>query len=518
MIKIKLPTPPKIKSTKIVNLFDNLGCEFSNEESKPLRFKTSEEILKQFFNTNNELTKSEINIIWSNLISGLESEEIFNHLLIKYFNNNSENSANKIVDSFTQSKLLLLFLDTLFILDNSNTNKYYISLKSYIFSDKDNIYNQISNIHNRYIDLETILEELGHSCYINKQTPMNKTNDFSFLLIDKTRTIIEIKIEEYFFETYYLKLSEKIKRLQKDNWYLNYFITVEENGIAQKKVVNRLERLLVLCNSHEDLKIIIPLISGKLTKLQGTARIVDVFPGLSNNALKIIKQFSKETQYQIFYKIAKILYENDNNLTYSIKTHAKMKDKDRLNSRVIQWQNYLKQIDEIQIFLPHEGKRLLANQVKNEEYKFLNNQIMQQIKTTNERTEIIFIRIKNILILEKFRGAGGENPSEIYENLPNEFYQILKSNNLNMVELKNYKEYKIYEIKHGFLWQTEATKLLNEKYSIKADNMNKLRRYLKDDNSFDAIADQPYHLSLKFLKENKDEIRGKTNIINCTKI
>lgn len=498
----KIISPPSITPNKIISLFNDLGCTL-NEKTKDelFNFPRADEVLYLFFKTGQMLSEVERNTVLSTLLFGLESEDIFNRYLAKYISDNFKTSSTKISKLLSQSGLSILFLDTLFLLDETELNHSNYKLRQYLLPENSD----------RYNSMDSTLESLAYLCCDEKYTPTQAIKNFRLMLTEKTRVIIAKKINTIFFNIYCDELNGNLK-LQKDVWYLKHFIVVEENGIANPEVVQRLEKILKLCSSSNEFELIIPLITDIIRKLLGTSRIDIVFPNISEEAIKIIKQFNKETQYQIFYNIAKVLYEHDEEISYSENTGG-LSDKNRLNSRVIQWMNYLNQIDEIYIFIPREGINKLKDWIERDIDYDLSDQIINQIKTINIDSELVIIKIGNIVLMERFRGHGGKSPTLVYSDLPDSFFDSIKNiNKFNEHEIQKFSEYKKYEIKHFFLWQTEATKLLNEKFNIKTDNETILKTVNIENNDFSATIPRSYRDSLYYLEQEKRRIPGGTNI------
>jgi len=512
-MKITIPNPPKVNPVNLIKLFEKIGCKQVGGDTLTFsKFKGIDELYYQYFKENKQFTNIEKNILWFNLALGLTSKGIYDDYLQKYLEDPSLNIVDILLGSMDETRFCLLFFDTLFILDKELLPSKMLKLKKYFFR-------KLSLNHNRYRNISClkIIDTLAQKCYIGKKYPSELTQLFPLLLTNNTKSIIINRIDFKFFNIYYENLSKGIKRLQRDKWYLHYFIFVENDGVANQTVVSRLEQLLELCDSNRDLELIIPIISDRINQIQGTRRLVDIFPEITEKSVQIIKRFSIEAQYKIFYKIAKMLYEHDSEISYSSKdSRVKTSDAIRLRSRVFQWINYLDQIEGIYIFLPIEGQELIKRLIQDDEYKFMSEQIINQIKTSNVSSEIVIIKLKNILVMETFRGHGDESRTSIYENVSDSMYKnIINIARLSSSFINNLVQFKSYEIKHGFLYQIESSKLLFEKFNIFVDKPSKIKRYDTNNSDFDSFITQSYQDSIKWLNQN--DIPGGTNIVNCSK-
>jgi len=344
----------------------------------------------------------------------------------------------------------------------------------------------------KFSSYKNISSELANVHFETLKDPSEVIDEYEMEFADITKEYLISFLTDEAFKIY-------IKRLKDDTLdhsnYLTYFIPIKETD--NEKQTKKMDELLIASKESEHFQ-------GKLVEyfqlynIPGTRSITHFFPNLSSEGISVFNKILKNIQFRYFEEVAKNIFEHDTTASDKLRRH--------LQSRTYFWKNYTDSIDEIKIFLPSKSLHMIQDYRSKDR---LPDSILNiEIGNTSIDTEIVFIFLKDLLIIEKFRGS--DNDAEVYKNVPDSLFnklsdwKFLGSNEISQINLIPYARFKINHKR--YLWQIETAKLLNEIFNIKIDDLNKfLVAVYNDHNNWDSLLTPipSYRDQLKKLRDEK---------------
>ncbi len=350
-----------------------------------------------------------------------------------------------------QQKLISGLTDTLEIYQPQNKQDY-ISLK---------IINLI--IQDNYLDLALLCLEgcvqpdrlLRQNClpnYFKSQTKINLVKEI---------------------QNHFTKALSKIDHLQSPQ--INFLIDIVEN-LSPKNQLVAVETLLLQIQ---------PSVAGNYPKLVDWVKqnyLLSTQNQLSTKGKQLFKKWLGAINYRNFAQLVDLLIER-----VSIDS---VEDK-QLTQRKIFWSNYSDRFTRIRILLPFSTIQRLNNDFNSES-------ITQLINDGSQSTEVVIIDFGDYLIVEFFRGKGGEvrvftKTKELEQELFDSEDMYLKKIRALSIEHTSIFDRCVY-------WQTEFAQLLETQEIFPNDYLD----YLQIEANQKGILYQPYNLpSLNLQQQNQ---------------
>lgn len=183
----------------------------------------------------------------------------------------------------------------------------------------------------------------------------------------------------------------------------------------------------------------------------------DLVPGISSLAIKSFEKLLGLVEFQYFELVAEIIHDQF--------LQKDQSEKNRLRNRTFFWMNYRDQISSIKIFLNTESAKKFRGNFSAYHAKFsVSERLLDNIGTTDFDSEIVLILLKDLLVVEFFRGSSHKT---ILIRSGNKFYpRLSKSDKLRRDVIRELEETADFRVHHGYLWQKALMNFLAEKIKI----------------------------------------------------
>lgn len=223
----------------------------------------------------------------------------------------------------------------------------------------------------------------------------------------------------------------------------------------RSRLVARSERAITAADIYSHLqKPILEYFDDKL----GIPPVWDRLPDISDRVVSIYQKLRGLVEFQYFELIAEMIYEN---------FLSDVSDKSRLKNRTIFWMNFRDQISRIKIFSNKKTiKYLRQNYAKlSSEYR-ISKKLLSDIGETEIDSEIVFILIGKVLIVEFFRGTSSMGQTCIIPNGVAVFKDIEKTVKLSELKLLALRRKATGLVKHLYLWQNALFNYMSDNLGI----------------------------------------------------
>jgi hypothetical protein len=268
---------------------------------------------------------------------------------------------------------------------------------------------------------------------------------------------------------------------------LSFLLNFSDSDIS--KLVTRAERVIVAADKHAHLqKPVLEYFDDKL----GIPPMWDRLPGIGDDVIIKYENLRGLVEFQYFELIAEIIYDK-------FLTTISDAEKTRLKNRTIFWMNYRDQISRIKIFSNKATIKYLRNHYTSlsKEYQ-ISKKLLTDIGETEIDSEVVFILIGEVLIIEFFRGTGIETQTSIIPNGKKIFNKIKNSSILTKLKILTLREKAICRVKHRYLWQNAMFNFMSENLDIQVNRNTVL---IPKSSSSDSLPGEREFNRVKLLKK-----------------
>jgi hypothetical protein len=185
-----------------------------------------------------------------------------------------------------------------------------------------------------------------------------------------------------------------------------------------------------------------------------------LLPGVTTEAIRAYERLCGLAEFQYFEVIAQAIYEN-----FRFENES---DRKRLRNRTFFWMNYRHKISAVKIFLTEESYKVITSRFDyyNEKY-FITEELLGKCGKTILNTEVVFLLIKDVVVIEFFRGSNWD--TQVLDNGVKRFANIRLLRELRRGYLQQYTQAADYFVCHKYLWQNALMNVLLERHGIDPD-------------------------------------------------
>ena len=225
-------------------------------------------------------------------------------------------------------------------------------------------------------------------------------------------------------------------------------------GVSDSKLTQRFEKTVFAAENNEPLRK--PFLDIAQPNVK-TPPNWDLLPGVSTKAIRAYERLCGLAEFQYFEVIAEAIYEN-----FEFENDSERK---RLRNRTFFWMNYKDKISAVKIFLNHESHNEITRRFDyyNKQYDISQELLLNSGKTSID-TEVVFLLIDNIVVVEFFRGSRWD--TQVVNNGAKLFESIKNLRELRGDNLQQFTRAIDFFVSHKYMWQNALMNVLLEKYGI----------------------------------------------------
>ncbi len=279
---------------------------------------------------------------------------------------------------------------------------------------------------------------------------------FHFGMPRENEKLVKLADEMMFVEVF--KELGKARKEKDVRYYIEQALHVNNDGDVDT-FSERFSRILLL--SIDNIFIQKPLCELS-RKILGSPPEWGRFPKIGLVTREQYEKISGLLKFRYFEIVANIIFDN---------LHLDEFEKKRLNSRTVFWTNYRNSIKEIKIYLPSVEYELVKRNregYSKDDY-YITDELMNQIGITSERVPICILKMKNVTIVEFFRGKT-HSLVLVDENDIKHDEKVLDGDMMD-----EYRDAAQYRINHDIEWMLHLPDFLNKKYNVHPDDWNNIK-------------------------------------------
>lgn len=203
----------------------------------------------------------------------------------------------------------------------------------------------------------------------------------------------------------------------------------------------------------------------------------DLLPGISSLAVKTYETLRGLVEFQYFEVLAELIFDTQ---------LSDEKEKTQLKNRTIFWMNYRDSISRIKIFTSSTTLGYLKQRFSFLHDKYhISNRLVDSIGVASIDSEVVFILLKDILIIEFFRGSRQHQQTCILRDGRDIFEKLSKASRLRVDDLAEIRGKADFFVRHFYLWQNAVFNFLQDVFNIQVSGEDVLMP--KGENEFKSF-------------------------------